>query len=68
MTTTWRAIESAPKDGTRVLLRWGATVTEGSWDHGDAQCWRTFAAGWIRAVTPTEWQPLPSPPPNEDMK
>lgn len=49
----WRDIESAPRDGTRVLLAiGGGNVAIGKWTDGDA----------ANPATATHWQPLPSPP------
>jgi len=54
----WQPIETAPKDGTRVLLGFmGGTVLSGSWRHGWA------ADGSLQNdLRPTHWQPLPNPP------
>lgn len=58
----WRPIESAPKDGSSVLLfvpsyqcvgSWLNTIEGGEWCSGE----------WD--VEPTHWMPLPSPPPQE---
>lgn len=65
----WRTIESAPKDGTRVLLYEneidGQTV--GFWstclwvDHGGA--WVIYEArSDTITLEPKNWMPLPSPP------
>jgi hypothetical protein len=47
----WRPIESAPKDGTRVLLWDGRRQHVDWWNHG-----------WWNTSRPTHWQPLPPPP------
>lgn len=57
----WQPIESAPKDGTDMLVCWcrGGTMA--------VACW--WSDGWyeanddIRYVSePTHWMPLPNPP------
>ena len=62
----WLPIESAPKDGTLVLLsRPGAAVWQGNWV---GQSGRYVINGWTRFNSvdigwePTHWQPLPTPP------
>lgn len=64
--TVWREIETAPKDGTRLLLwhSWhnGYPVT-GSWRNylgPDKYDWRTDSGALI---DPTAWQHLPESPP-----
>jgi hypothetical protein len=70
----WRPIETAPKDGTRILLyrpdvrgEHIEIMVEGYWSnlpgHSYGIGWRTpcfsFSGG---KHDPTHWQPLPSPP------
>lgn len=76
---TWQPIESAPKDGTVVLLWWRATDGVAYWAAG---AWQEFGDGskgwigesfhasedgyWTRIVgdRPTHWMPLPVAPPS----
>lgn len=66
----WEAIESAPRDGTRILLigHRGDQIDIGEYGahgrylgkvQGYEVCWST-APGY--KVTPTHWRPLPAPP------
>ncbi len=51
----WQPIESAPKDGTRLMLwdsRAGGYAVTGAWVAGSADDHETI----------THWQPLPGPP------
>jgi hypothetical protein len=51
----WRPIETAPKDGTRLMLwdsRAGGYAVTGAWVAGSADDHETI----------THWQPLPAPP------
>lgn len=54
----WQPIESAPKDGTTVLV-WspthGAFV---AWNKGHG--WHTEPGVYVRR--PTHWMPIPEPP------
>lgn len=57
---SWQPIESAPKDGTRVLLsKLGAMHTafyrNGGWECGNLHYFNS----------PTHWMPLPAPPVQE---
>jgi hypothetical protein len=65
----WRPIETAPKDGTRVILGWpGGGVRYGFYldNSRTSPPW----AGWrgpsmelpFPSPPPTHWQPLPAPP------
>lgn len=62
----WRGIESAPKDGTWVLL-WQPDQGE------NVACWMDCDISWwfiedgknahaLRGAAPTHWMPLPAPP------
>jgi hypothetical protein len=61
----WRPIETAPRDGTRILIRSGCYVCQGFWDREaqeqGGQCWREDNPDWERAE-PSDWMPLPDPP------
>ncbi len=63
----WRTIESAPKDGTEILLHYkeylGSVdfVVSGHWDEGkspEESTWQ-HSYGWGDA---DNWMPLPEPP------
>jgi len=62
----WRGMESAPKDGTCVLVidseygdHSGAFVAQYS-QHSFSGCWLTSHTPHV--VCPTHWMPLPTPP------
>ena len=71
----WMPIETAPKDGTRIVLGnpdW-LVVWSGSWlaeqPPGEPDYrWNSWGPRWERTgfcdrdLNPTHWQPLPSPP------
>jgi len=65
-TQEWRGMESAPKDGTFVLVidseygdHSGAFVAQYS-QHSFSGCWLTSHTPHV--VRPTHWLPLPTPP------
>lgn len=71
LSKVWRPIETAPKDGTWVLLWWKETPTGaecfdewcpeqavGKWHY---DCWMRCSEYSVGG-TPTHWMPLPKPP------
>jgi hypothetical protein len=73
----WQPIETAPKDGTRVLAYWpdcygnhSACQVEtwfGPWAKGNSQMVWQSAFEWADGHNePTHWMPLPAPPAGED--
>lgn len=68
----WKPIESAPKDGTRILLWDGEFMAVAAWQKLD--CSADY--GWVKGtvwdgnlsdlecevVNPTHWKPEPAPP------
>ena len=72
----WQPIETAPKEGTRILLTANGRVTIGFWatdavifEGGEGPHWVEFecedfyySRHLIDADTPTHWMPLPEPP------
>ena len=62
----WQNIETAPKDGTEVLLRSArGRIADGAWGQSDGRanpnCW---VWPYINQE-PTHWQPLPPAPSTE---
>lgn len=72
---TWQPIETAPKDGTAILLcdeesgkwdnqQWSSCVV-GWWDTDDEPEWRDngdMGCNGQCEYEPTHWMPLPEPP------
>jgi hypothetical protein len=58
----WQKIDSAPRDGTGVLLSDGKNIEVGSWDEGYTHGWGSTRGNWLN---PTHWMPLPNPPSDE---
>ena len=59
----WLGIETAPKDGRRVLLycrEWSAPCT-GQY-YGEPRGWGVFYDVGMYKYQPTHWIPLPEPP------
>ena len=75
----WLPIETAPKDGTEIIMSNGKDVSAGSWfkghdgtydrdgapncDEKDA-CWMDWSGGML--PEPTHWMPLPPAPQPKD--
>lgn len=68
---SWGLIESAPKDGTQILITDGDQIEVGHW--GTVLCAISTRCGWIygpgdiyssydEMLAPTHWMPLPSLP------
>lgn len=72
MAHRWLDIESAPKDGTRIILYRKGRIVCGRWDDDRLNrrprpFWthdniRIFGSTDARSVPPTHWMPLPTPP------
>ncbi|WP_176928754.1 DUF551 domain-containing protein [Variovorax sp. YR634] len=63
----WQPIETAPKDGTSILLYTSEGIIEGYWSHNDweqSPCHATYdgCGGVAINCRPTHWMPLPAPP------
>lgn len=63
----WQSIDTAPKDGTQVLLYTPQSTIKvhgGYWSsHSRCRCW--IAGGYMQKVFPPPpqwWMPLPEPP------
>lgn len=73
----WQPIDTAPKDGTKVLISDGRYVIDAYWDDNASleQCergpaWQVFNCDgdcWysVAVTDPTHWMPLPEPPNKE---
>ena len=70
---TWQSIDTAPKDGTNVLLCFpGLGWVRGSWDsqihhkkpkpYWTHDCIQYMGVAHARANQPNWWMPLPTPP------
>lgn len=60
----WQPIETAPKDGTLVLVWDEDTPITASWDEGFGWCDNVRGTYW--GFSPTHWMPLPEPPKDID--
>jgi hypothetical protein len=65
--TDWKTIETAPKNGKKVMLFWADEIFVGSYRLGvrgepvqDTVGWRSSCCG--RFGYPKHWQPLPESP------
>lgn len=62
----WQPIETAPKDGTSILLYTAYGVVEGFWGWSEWQqtviCSNYDMSSTCFECQPTHWMPLPNPP------
>lgn len=61
----WQPIETAPKDGSRVLINrkgYAEPICVG-WYSQDWKEWKSVPGEW--SWKPTHWMPLPDPPKSE---
>ena len=74
----WQPIETAPKDGTYIVVSDGVRVSLGLWvsdvDQGADYEGQIGMAGWwsvdlgAKLDRPTHWMPLPDPPATQGSK
>lgn len=63
----WQPIETAPKDGTNILIAYrdgyfgDMVVTKAAWDEDKEKWDKLFSNEYIKDI-PTHWMPLPKPP------
>ena len=60
----WQPIDTAPKDGTRILAVEGCDVYAVEWVDGEGWVYGCVATDWNYYLTiyATCWKPLPEPP------
>jgi hypothetical protein len=63
----WRPIDTAPKDGTEIILGSPNFVTCGKWDNSgffelNVEFWESEAFGPPEQLNATHWMPLPHRP------
>ena len=74
--TEWQPIETAPKDGTEILLYVENYCVEGKFIQENKYSWCQqvieLSDNWItyngEVVYPTHWMPLPKPPEKPEKK
>ena len=72
--STWQPIETAPRDGTEILLKvpllWeepqgrigSGDYVSAYWYDESSEYWRDRLGQWVLLDRPTHWLPLPKPP------
>ena len=67
--TDWRPIETAPRDGTHLLLfddrdrmLIEADIAIGWWQDGEWRDWGDIGCSGLFPYEPTHWMPLQEPP------
>lgn len=70
----WKTIDSAPRDGTWLLLYWPHWFHTPVTGYYDTRGWGGGNVGWYSdrmthadGVEPTHWMPLPPPPLTKDQ-
>lgn len=66
----WRPIETAPRDGTYILLCFQPPFTDTHSPGVSVGCWADSGKWWLTSIwaattphkQPTHWRPLPPPP------
>lgn len=58
----WQPIETAPTDGTEVLVLIKPKVIRLGWFFAPSSRTQGWADESSRPITPTHWMPLPEPP------
>jgi len=64
----WQDIETAPKDGTFILIRRGEWITTAWWQvcgSNDLPRWHHMHGWFPREDEPSHWQPMPPSPPQK---
>lgn len=59
MSERWRSINTAPKDGTEILLKQGSSVAVGGWVKPFWLGERDESFMWFPLSHPEFWAPLP---------
>ena len=59
---TWQPIDTAPEDGTEILLSHDGFVFSGEYDLSYGRFGRFTHEGLVEHQHPTHWMPLPEPP------
>ena len=57
----WQPIETAPQDGTEILVHSFGRCFTACWNCWPEPAWRVNAHGFL-VLEPTHWMALPSPP------
>ena len=55
----WQPIETAPKDGTKIIVFESGQIMQVAWGGVFGDTWQGFS---FFVEYPTHWQPLPTPP------
>jgi hypothetical protein len=62
----WQPIETAPKDGTRVLIAHTNVWMAVAWFWPCNMHWTEDTASGMKLNDPTHWMPLPDPPSSDE--